>query len=60
MTMAVKGPFFANSEESEPVPGKRPYRKPELVRYGDVAELTKAGKPHKMRDSIAMDARTSF
>lgn len=37
---------------SEPRVSKRPYAAPRLVRYGDVAHLTKtAGAPGKLKDN---------
>jgi hypothetical protein len=50
----------ADGPGRDTIPGKRPYRKPELVRYGDVAELTKTGKPHGMRDTVVNFTRTHF
>ncbi|MGH9313420.1 MAG: lasso RiPP family leader peptide-containing protein [Vicinamibacterales bacterium] len=36
-------PREADRSDGIPPPGRRPYRKPELIEYGSVAKLTQSG-----------------
>ena len=37
-------------KEHEPAPERKPYHRPELVRHGTVAEVTKSGPPNEEFD----------